>query len=173
MGNVTSCAPSRISSSGAVKVLFSDGRFEVYTKPVKAAELMLENPGQFVCESSTLKVGHRIQGLLADEELELRRQFYFLLPMELLYSVLTLEEMSSLSYRSSKALKHGGFNNLGKIFPVLGEFCMFPSEAKTLNGDQDTDHHDLQQEPVLQRYSKQRSWKPALETIAETPCRQS
>ncbi|KAG6675904.1 hypothetical protein I3842_15G128900 [Carya illinoinensis] len=169
MGNVTSCAPSIISSSGAVKVLFSDGRFEVYTKPVKAAELMLENPGQIVCESSTLKVGHRIQGLLADEELELR-QFYFLLPMELLYSVLTHEEMSSLSYRSSKALKHGSFNNLGKIFPVLGEFCMFPSEAKTFNGDQDT---DLQQEPVLQRYSKQRSWKPALETIAETPCRQS
>ncbi|KAL4633036.1 hypothetical protein ACB092_04G092000 [Castanea dentata] len=160
MGNVTSCAPS-IISSGAVKVLFSDGRLRVYTRPVKAAELMLENPGQFVCESSSLKVGHRIQGLLADEELELR-QFYFLLPMELLYSVLTFEEMSSLSYKASKALKHISFNNLGKIFPVLSEFCMFPSESKTINT---TTCH--QQEP-LQRYSKQRSWKPALETIIES-----
>jgi hypothetical protein len=167
MGNVTSCAPS-IISNGVVKVLFSDGRLEIYTRAVKAAELMVENPGKFVCESSSLKIGHRIHGLVADEELELR-QFYFLLPMELLYSVLTLEEMSSLSYKASKALKHyGSFNHLGKkIFPVLGEFCMFPSEAKTLNKTPATE-----QEPAVQRYLRQRSWKPALETIVETPCRQ-
>ncbi|GMY24005.1 hypothetical protein FCV25MIE_19246 [Fagus crenata] len=159
MGNVTSCAPSIISSK-VVKVLFNDGTLQAYTRPVKAAELMVEHPGQFLCESSSLKVGHRIQGLLADEELELR-QFYFLLPMELLYSVLTFEEMSALSYKASKALKHGSFNNLGKIFPVLGEFCMFPSESKTINTP------PCDQEP-LQRYSKQRSWKPALETIVES-----
>ncbi|KAB1212257.1 hypothetical protein CJ030_MR5G025025 [Morella rubra] len=164
MGNVTSCAPS-IISSGAVKVLFSDGRLGAYTRPVRVAELMLENPGQFVCESCSLKVGHRIQGLLADEELELR-QFYFLLPMELLYSVLTLEEMSSLSYKATKALKHASFNNLGKIFPVLSEFCMFPSETKTST----TTPAESERESV-KRFSKQRSWKPALETIVETPCR--
>lgn len=163
MGNVTSCAPS-IISSGVVKVLFSNGRLEIYTRPVKAAELMLENPGKFVCESSSLKIGHRIHGLVADEELQ-RRQFYFLLPMEMLYSVLTLEEMSSLSYKASKALKHASFNNLGKIFPVLGDFCMFPhSEAKTSS---DNNAPASEQEPV-QRYLRQRSWKPALETIVET-----
>ncbi|KAJ6888267.1 hypothetical protein NC652_029336 [Populus alba x Populus x berolinensis] len=145
MGNATSCAPSIISSNGVVKVLFSDnGNFQIYTKPVKEAELMRENPGQFV----------------SDDELE-RRQLYFVLPTELLYSVLTHEELSSLTYKATKALK---FNNFGKIFPVLSEFCIFPSEGKT------TDSMVTEPQP-MERYSKQRSWKPALETIVETPCR--
>jgi hypothetical protein len=160
MGNATSCAPS-IISNGVVKVLTNGGNLQIYTKPVKAAELMLENPGQFVCDSTSLKVGHRVHGLLADDQLE-RRQFYFVLPMELLYSVLTHEEMSSLTYKATKALK---YNNFSKIFPVLSEFCIFPSEGKTMDS--------MATEPQpMERYSKQRSWKPALETIVETPnCR--
>ncbi|KAF8399040.1 hypothetical protein HHK36_014906 [Tetracentron sinense] len=161
MGNATSCAPSLIS--GAVKVLFSDGRLEVYTRPVKVAELMLENPRQFVCDSTDLKVGHRIPGLSADEELE-RRRLYVILPMEMLYSVLTNEEMRSLSYKASRALKHGVSNNIRRIFPVLGEFCMFPSEIKTF------DSAVRDPEPA-DRYLRQRSWRPALDTIVETPCR--
>uniref|UniRef100_A0A6N2LY63 Uncharacterized protein n=1 Tax=Salix viminalis TaxID=40686 RepID=A0A6N2LY63_SALVM len=90
---------------------------------------MLESPGQFVCDSASLKVGHRIHGLVADDELE-RRQLYFVLPMELLYSVLTREEMSSLTYKATRALK---YNNFVKIFPVLSEFCIFPSDGKTMD----------------------------------------
>ncbi|KAF5730298.1 hypothetical protein HS088_TW20G00671 [Tripterygium wilfordii] len=139
----------------------------MYTRPIKAAELMVENQGQFVCGSTGLKVGQRIQGVLADEELE-RSQFYFLLPMELLYSVLTQEELNSLTNKATKAVKHGnnnttGYNNFGKIFPVLSEFCMFPPSEEKKSGS------DIVVEPV-ERYSKQRSWKPALETIVETPC---
>ncbi|GLT35144.1 hypothetical protein SLA2020_096220 [Shorea laevis] len=161
MGNAASCAPS-IISNGATKVLFSNGTIHIYTKPVKAADLMLDNPGHFVCDSSTLKVGYRIHGLTAEEDLE-RRQLYFLLPMELLYSVLTHEEMSSLNYKATKALKYASFNNLGKIFSV----CLFPSEAKTsgkMAGGTPVDS--------VERYVKQRSWKPALETIVEIPNRQ-
>ncbi|KAJ7975250.1 DUF4228 domain protein [Quillaja saponaria] len=164
MGNAGSCTPS-IISNGVMKVLFLDGRLVAYTRPIKAAEIMVENPGQFVCESSNLKVGNRIQGLLADEELE-RRQFYFLLPMELLYSVLTHEELSSLNYRASRVMKHGSLNNLAKIFPVFSEFCMFPSEAKKL----DSYSQVISAPEPVERYSKQRSWKPALGTIDETPC---
>ncbi|XP_061354644.1 uncharacterized protein LOC133299226 [Gastrolobium bilobum] len=165
MGNAASCTPSLIAN-GVFKVLYLDGRLEAYTKPMRAAELMLEYPGQFVCDSSYLKVGHRIQGLLADEELE-RRKFYFLLPMELLYSVLTHEEMSSLNYKASRAMKHSSFNNLAKIFPVFSELCMFPSETKRSEADS-LAVSEPEPEPV-ERYSKQRSWRPALETIDETP----
>ncbi|CAJ2675904.1 hypothetical protein L195_g022851 [Trifolium pratense] len=167
MGNVASCTPTKV----VFKVLLLDGRIEAYTKAIRAAELMLEYPGQFVCDSSYLKVGHRIQGLLADEELQ-RRKFYFLLPMELLYSVLTHEEMSTLNYKASRATKHASFNNLGKIFPVLSEFCMFPSEAKRIVSEAHNYYEIVgeETEPV-QRYSKQRSWKPALETIEETSSR--
>ncbi|EXB61737.1 hypothetical protein L484_008805 [Morus notabilis] len=176
MGNAASCAPS-IISNGATKVLSQDGAMEVYTRPVKAAELMLENPGKFVCDSSSLVVGHRIQGLSADGELE-KRQLYLLLPMELLYSVLTHEEMSSFTTfggtnskppNSNNKNNGGSLANFGKIFPSLGEFCTFlpNSESKTLGSP--VNYHS---DPVDQRlYSKQRSWRPALETIFETPRR--
>ncbi|KAI4347275.1 hypothetical protein L6164_008098 [Bauhinia variegata] len=164
MGNSASCTPS-LMANGAIKVLFFDGRLEAFTRPVNAAELMVEYPGNFVCDSSYLKVGHRIQGLLADEELE-RCKLYFLLPMELLYSVLTHEEMSSLNYKAGRAMKHAGFNHLAKIFPVFGEFCRFPSEAKRLKSQR---YQKVNEAEAVRRCSKQRSWKPALETIDETP----
>lgn len=160
------------SSNGVFKVLLLDGRVEAYKKPIRAGELMVEYPGQFVCDSSYLKVGHRIQWLLADEELE-RCKFYFLLPMDLLYSTLTHEEMSSLNYKAARATKHAKFNHLRKIFPVFGDFCMFPSDSesnKRLEGEDDQvvkkEEHD---QPVERYYSKQRSWRPTLETIDETP----
>ncbi|OMO95829.1 hypothetical protein CCACVL1_05231 [Corchorus capsularis] len=164
MGNATSCAPS-IISSGVVKVVFPDGNMQIFTKPVKAADLMVENPGQFLCDSNALKVGYRIHGLIADELLE-KRQLYFLLPMELLYSVLTHEEMTCLTRKATKALKHASF---GKIFPVFSEFCIFPFEA---NKNSSPENHGNKTADSVERFSKQRSWKPALETIVETPCRQ-
>ncbi|KAJ4713552.1 DUF4228 domain protein [Melia azedarach] len=172
MGNAASCAPLIISGNGVAKVLFSDGSLQVYTKPVKAGELMLENPGQFVCQSYSLKVGQRILGLSPDEDLELR-QFYFLLPMELLYSVLTDEEMNALADKASRALKNnnkqGNSNNFGRIFPVLSEFCMFPSETvkRTATALYSSPPPEDEPEPV-EKYSKQRSWRPALETIVES-----
>ncbi|KAL9681374.1 hypothetical protein QQ045_013157 [Rhodiola kirilowii] len=156
MGN-SICGPSILSNS-AIKIIHSDGKLELQTGPVNAAELMLDNPGQFVCDATDLKVGYRIPGLLADEELE-GQHVYFLIPLEMLYSVLTSDEMSALTYRASKALMKR--NNFGKIFPV---HCMFSVDAKQMLGEEmvgesrDTD-----------RYSKQRSWRPALETIVEYP----
>ncbi|KAJ0048249.1 hypothetical protein Pint_16921 [Pistacia integerrima] len=168
MGNATSCAPSIIcSNNGVIKVLiFSNGDLQIFTKPVKAVELMLENPGHFLCDSESLKVGQRIEGLSADEELEVSK-FYFSLPMELLYSVLTEDEIASFTSKAAMALKQKQANyskHFGKIFPVvLSEFCLFPSsEAKTKTFVAADD------QPV-ERFSKQRSWKPALDTIFEIP----
>ncbi|KAA3470473.1 DNA (cytosine-5)-methyltransferase CMT3-like isoform X1 [Gossypium australe] len=132
----------------------------MYTKSVKAADLMVENPGQFVCDSGGLKVYFRVHGLTADEVLE-RRRLYFLLPMELLYSVLTEEETSCLSCKADKALKYASFN-IGKILPVFNEFCICPFEAKS---PPQNAVNDGAKDSVVVRFSKQRSWKPALETI--------
>ncbi|XP_004137354.1 uncharacterized protein LOC101203132 [Cucumis sativus] len=169
MGNSASCAPS-MASNGAPKVLSLDGRLQSFSKPVTAAELMIEHSGKFLCDSSDLKVGHRIQGLLPDEDLEWRR-LYFLLPMDLLYSVLTLEEMSSLTFIATKALKQGNSSGFGRIFPVLiSEFCNSPADVKGLKLEDDDDRENQSSKAVKRLMSKQRSWKPALETIAETSC---
>ncbi|PIA45074.1 hypothetical protein AQUCO_01700547v1 [Aquilegia coerulea] len=161
MGNTASCAPLSLNG-GVIKVLFKDDTVQVLTKPVKAVELMLEHPRHFVCDSNDLKVGHRIPGLAADEELE-RRHLYFILPIEMLYSVLTNDEMDALSLKASKLMKSGGSNHIGKIFPIFGDFCIFPSEFKAF----DTATGSKPGE----KYSKQRSWRPALDTIVENSCR--
>lgn len=168
--------------------MFGDGTLEIYTTPVKAAELMLENPGHFVCDSSHLKVGHRIPGLLAEEELDRvnrrrgQQRLYFLLPMEMLYSVLTNEELTALSRKASKALKQQGHQGGGigylstfpKIFPAsFGEFCLFPnnhSETKT-NSYLDVTTAAVSSSSGTEPVTRQRSWIPALETIVETPPR--
>ncbi|KAF5206150.1 hypothetical protein FRX31_004263 [Thalictrum thalictroides] len=162
MGNTTSCAPL-VLNGGVIKVLFKDGRVQVFTKPIKAVELMLEHPRHFVCDSSDLKVGHRIPGLAADEELE-RRHLYLILPIEMLYSVLTTDEMDALSLNVSKVIRSGGSSNhIAKIFPIFGEFCIFPSEFKAVDAATGSKPGE--------RYSKQRSWRPALDTIVENSSR--
>lgn len=131
---------------------------------VRAAELMVENPGQFVCDSNYLEVGCRIPGLVADEELEPHR-LYFLLPMDMLYSVLTEEEEVSLSCKASKARKKGGgTKNVGRrILPVLGDFCLFPTE------DEQVAERTRSVNKVGGRIARVRSWMPALDTIEEVP----
>lgn len=168
MGNHVSCAPS-VASSKKIKVLHSNGRFEEYSRPLKVAELMLENPGNFVCDSQCFKVAHRVVALAADEDMEPRR-LYYLLPMNMLYSVLSAAEFGSLTQLASKAMKsNGGSKKLGAmIFPAFGESCMFQSnhvKTSTLSVANDMPHAGV----VVRPFCRQRSWQPALATILETP----
>ncbi|KAL6007410.1 hypothetical protein ACLOJK_032907 [Asimina triloba] len=159
MGNAALCAP--LVCNGQVKVLSMDGTLGEYTNPITAGHFMLHNPSQFVCDSMDLKVGNPIPGLSADEELEPRR-LYFLLPTHMLSSLLTHEEMDSLTQRASKALKQCRSKNIGRIFPVLGDFCIFPSQVNPSMG--------MSKEPdATTRVFRQGSWRPALETIVESP----
>ncbi|KAG2587281.1 uncharacterized protein LOC120676736 [Panicum virgatum] len=106
MGNTPSCIPlapaggggggCAASSPGATKVIHADGTVTRLARPVRASELMLDHPGQFVCDSGRLAVGCRVPGVGADKILR-PRHAYFLLPMDMLYSVLTDEEMAALS----------------------------------------------------------------------------
>uniref|UniRef100_A0A6N2MSH0 Uncharacterized protein n=1 Tax=Salix viminalis TaxID=40686 RepID=A0A6N2MSH0_SALVM len=132
-GGVPSCAPSIISNRVVIKVLFcDDGNLQIYTKPVKAAESESRSKNSW---------------LVADDELE-RRQLYFVLPMELLYSVLTREEMSSLTYKATRALK---YNNFVKIFPVLMEkqWTVWPQNSSLWRGIPSKDHGSPPWKPLL------------------------
>lgn len=166
MGN-TSCVPAIIGSNLATKVVQWDGTMSVYPKLVKAAEVMVENPGQFVCPATAVQVGHRVSGLAADDELE-PHVSYFLLPMKLYYSVLTNDEVSDLKNKAHKAAKLGSSRNLGKIFPGFGELCKIPSERKRSESDSNEhNQHIAEPETSITVYCRQRSWRPALETIVE------
>ncbi|WOL02864.1 hypothetical protein Cni_G11583 [Canna indica] len=165
MGNTASCTPYAVAGRGSTKVINGDGDFEEYAHSVRAAELMVENPGQFVCDSNYLSVGCRVPGLAADEELE-RRRLYFLLPMDMLFSVLTEDEMEAISRRAATATKKGwgASKNIGRrIFPVLSDFCLIPAEAKQVIESKPTARN------IRRPVSRQKSWKPALDTIEELP----
>ncbi|XP_044352662.1 uncharacterized protein [Triticum aestivum] len=109
MGNKPACmslAPvpgsASASSGGGCKVIHADGRVTRLARPVRASELMLDHPGKFVCDACRLAVGCRVPGVAADELLQPRRA-YFLLPMDMLYSVLTDDEMAALAAASHGA----------------------------------------------------------------------
>ncbi|EYU40113.1 hypothetical protein ABFS82_09G059800 [Erythranthe guttata] len=175
MGNAAlMCAPSIISNGGGggvVRVVSTtDGRLLIYTtksSPPKAAEILIRNPGEFLCESTHLRVGQRIPGVCADEELEIG-QLYFLLPMEMLYSVLTDDEMNSIvnTHKTSTKL---GFKQQAVIFSKKNItsitfphdfFCLFPNNNNNNNNLEDESANG-------ERFIRQRSWEPALETIHE------
>ncbi|CAM0878855.1 unnamed protein product [Alopecurus aequalis] len=108
MGNNPSCIPlppvpgSPAAASTGCKVIHADGRVTRLPRPARASELMLDHPGQFVCDACRLAVGCRVPGVAADELLQPRRA-YFLLPIDMLYSVLTEDEMAALSAASHGA----------------------------------------------------------------------
>ncbi|XP_042439896.1 uncharacterized protein LOC122025191 [Zingiber officinale] len=142
--------------SASAKVINGAGEIEEYVgrRPVRAGEVMVEHPGQFVCDAGRLGVGYRVPGLAADEELE-RRRLYFLLPMDMLFSLLTEEEMEALASRAAAAKSYFG----RRIFPALSDFSLVRDEVK-----------QVRNEPAMRkRTARQRSWTPALETIEEVP----
>ncbi|XP_057752978.1 uncharacterized protein LOC130970802 [Arachis stenosperma] len=143
-------------------LLVDDGRVEAYRKAMRAGELMVEYPGHFVCDSGYLKVGHRIQGLLAHQELQ-GRKFYFLLPMDLLYSVLTHDELSSFNYKASRS--RPTLNNFANTIFSHFFVCLCPPRPEKLRSLADAGAE------TDETYSKLRSWRPALETINESPSR--
>ncbi|GLJ44741.1 hypothetical protein SUGI_0940800 [Cryptomeria japonica] len=177
MGNYVSCAASTVPSK-MFKVVLPNGSVQEFHRRVKAAELMLENPQQFVCHANGLQIGRRINPLLADEDLELG-QLYFLLPMQKLKGVLSGTDMASLAFKANSATKGSGHGkNNAKILPLLfGD--MLPERRKDADllmdeKAQELPRLNLEDDPDLStafeqlRLSGCRAWKPKLETISES-----
>ncbi|XP_006643711.1 uncharacterized protein LOC102702883 [Oryza brachyantha] len=193
MGITPSCIPlapvaggGSSSSSTACKIIHVDGTVTRLARPVRASELMVDYPGQFVCDSGRLAVGCRVPGVAADELLEPRRA-YFLLPMDMLYSVLTDEEMVALSsFHAATAAtsswkriatgrsrdgSHGRSSEPtdddemmsddgGKFFPVLSLQLQAP-DAAAAGG--------VKPSGGAAGMRRNRSWHPRLEAIDEVP----
>ncbi|KAG0491484.1 hypothetical protein HPP92_004456 [Vanilla planifolia] len=167
MGNI-SCMPH--DAAETAKVVTCSGTAYEFLHPVRAEELVRENPGQFVCDSSNLQVGCRVPGLASDQELQ-RQRLYFLLPLDLLFSVLTEEEMACLRSRAArtkrqrtpKRKKSDGRKK--RIFPMFGDFCLSPPVAN--GSEMKEEKKDCKAMVCGDAGWKQRSWKPALDTIEE------
>ncbi|KAG2303188.1 hypothetical protein Bca4012_061969 [Brassica carinata] len=177
MGNTSSCAPL-ITSSGVVKILSPfTGTLEVFSKPTKTSDIVSQNSGEFITDSTLLQIGHRVTPVSPDEFLRPRRHLYLLLPTDMLFSVLTQEELALISEKAAEILNESRYNHLKRVFPV----CMFPlsgDRRRNSSSSNENDHHDHHdhdgmeirdslEEKVLCELNYG-SWRPGLETIVES-----
>jgi hypothetical protein len=184
--------PGTSATSASCKVIHADGRVTRLARPVRASELMLDNPGQFVCDACRLAVGCRVPGVAADELLQPRRA-YFLLPIDMLYSVLTDDEMAALSAASHGALaaatsawkrivtsttaarRRGGTADRqtngdgGRVFPVVGLLQLHDDHGGNNGAGHASAGAKSRGGAAPGGLRRHRSWKPVLDTIDEAP----
>ncbi|KAJ0257293.1 Uncharacterized protein HA466_0081840 [Hirschfeldia incana] len=175
MGNTSSCAPL-ITSSGVVKILAPfTGTLEVFSKPIKTSDIVSQNSGQFITDSTLLQIGHRVTAVPPNECLRPRQHLYLILPTDMLFSVLTQEELALISEKAAEILNESRYNHLKRVFPV----CMFPvsgDRRRNSSSSNEDDHHDHDGVEIRNSTLEEKvlcelnygSWRPGLETIVES-----
>lgn len=190
MGNHLCCAQPSRNTAVAKVIRWDDGRIEDFTEAIKVGELMVDNPRQFLCNFSNLQAGRRIAPLGADEGLTFG-SLYVLLPMEkYLRRVLSPSDMASLNLLAFQC--NSGQRKLSgnsRILPSVGTDHFY--EFSSRNGGAEISHKlqekvaersvpskvelDEEDDQTLrlvlgdQRIRRLRYWKPALDTIKESP----
>ncbi len=184
MGNHLCCAkPSR--TTAATKVIrCDDGGIEEFWEEMKVGELMMDNPHQFVCDFSDLQAGRRVTALPAEEDLALGG-VYVLLPMhKYLRRVLSPSDMVSLNllaFQCNSGHKKRSCNS--RIFPAIGtdhlrELCLKGGSGgrsdQLQKGVAELELDEDEDQPLVLGLGEHsapsfRYWKPALETIKESP----
>ncbi|GLJ05066.1 hypothetical protein SUGI_0010440 [Cryptomeria japonica] len=160
--NLGSCfCPSK-----PVKLVRFNGGFEriEVKKGIKVAEVMMDNPNQFVCNLGDLQAGHRVQAIPAHEELK-QGNTYVLLPMHRLHFVPSVSEMNAFNayvYRNSWGAQKNVRTD-SKILPV-GEESLENTGLPKFEVD---DIARKQWESL--KKGGCRYWKPVLHTIYEFP----
>lgn len=163
----------------AAKVIrWDDGGVEEFREAIKVGELMMDNPQQFICNFSDLRAGVRIAALPAEKEL-LLGGVYLLLPMQkYLRRVLSPSDMTSLNLLAFNC--NSGHRKLScdsRIFPALGTGNSYEIRSKqcsTGRSDLNEKVDEDEDQPLVlglheHRIRGFRCWKPALETIKESP----
>ncbi|GLJ05078.1 hypothetical protein SUGI_0010560 [Cryptomeria japonica] len=153
---------SCVTPSKTAKLIRFDGGVERIKVKVgmKVAELMLDNPNQFVCNLGSLQAGHRILALPAEEEIEWGNT-YVLLPMQKLRCVLSEADMGRIQQLKNKS--NAISSSHSKIVPLSEEDFVAEksSLAKLVANEEEI-------EKMKMRIGGQRCWKPSLHTIEET-----
>ncbi|XP_010549313.1 PREDICTED: uncharacterized protein LOC104820537 [Tarenaya hassleriana] len=173
-----------------IKLVRSDGSFEIYDRPVDASELMRDFPKHMVCRSDSLFIGQRTPSLSESDRLEPGHN-YFLLPSSFFQNALSFVAISALNKnpkndgvlirnrRSSRNHRQPfqiqkGSNGSLRIRvseDFLSELIMEGGD-KAVQDEEDVRNSRVCTTVQLQKDYAQlvgsRTWKPKLETIKET-----
>ncbi|KAG6571421.1 hypothetical protein SDJN02_27984, partial [Cucurbita argyrosperma subsp. argyrosperma] len=87
----------------SIKVIHMDGFVQEFSDPIKASKITSHNPNLLLCNSDEMFIGSRVPSLSPDENLQLG-QIYFLLPLSLAQSPLSLPDLCNFAIKASSAL---------------------------------------------------------------------
>ncbi|XP_019160119.1 PREDICTED: uncharacterized protein LOC109156741 [Ipomoea nil] len=161
MGNLVPCCtsltPRMCATAKAVRVILPGGGIRQFWEPVKAAELMLEHPGYFLINSTSMNVGRRFSALSADEDLEMGNA-YVMFPLRRVNSVVTAADMAVLLEIAAAR------DSTAKRIPVVR---VSPENEVNRSSELDLTFEGFAEQELKYRLSSSRSKRPLLETIVE------
>lgn len=146
-------------SSNKAKLIDGKGNLRRVNIPIKAAEVMLEEPGHVITPVDDLQRNQRISAMRADDEL-LVGKVYLLVPVCRVNRRVTREEIAIIENacdknKSLKRRKRSG----AKVLPSVNEEARQEKEDDqvTVLGGKDSCY----------RHGTHRQWIPVLESISE------
>ncbi|KAH7835685.1 hypothetical protein Vadar_028755 [Vaccinium darrowii] len=108
-GGVTKWPPT-------AKVIDLEGGLQEFIQPIRAGQILYQNPNCFLCSSETMFLGSRMPQVPNNEELQLG-QIYFLIPISKSQTPLTLPDLCALAIKASSALTNSVFSDKnGPVF---------------------------------------------------------
>ncbi|CAH9067051.1 unnamed protein product [Cuscuta europaea] len=169
MGNYVSCALSAPASAKQTKVILPSGEIRHFSRPINAAEVMLESPNHFVVNSKSLQIGRRFSALYADEDLEIAN-VYAVFPMKRLGSAVTAADVAALFLAAKRTVVAAPGSRLhDRSEEIDGDLDQVDEDGSEKLPKLDLDEiiDDFLSPEFRLRMSMSRSKKPMLETIVE------
>lgn len=169
MGNYTSCCVVFTCSRKVpktAKLMDSQGNLTQVSLPVKAAELMLEEPGHAICPLHELKQRSRVIAMRADDEL-LPGKVYLLATLSKVNCKISASEVAIMeSAIAAYAKRSSKKRNGAKVLPAMAVEMReleegSEGEVNVLEGN------DLTSSTSCRLVLNYRQWTPALEPISE------
>lgn len=152
-------------STHKAKLVDANGNLRQVKLPIKAAEVMLEEPGHVICPVDALLKTHRITAMRADDEL-LAGKLYMFVPVSRIHGKVTEKDISILgsACERKKSLRLSGRKR--------SNVKVLPTESEKVREDREGSDHVT----VLKvtdtgfasyRFKNQKQRNPVLETISE------
>ena len=107
------CASSQYTSKGRIalnwpstaKIIHLDGTLQELRDPIKAGNILSQNPDCFLCSSESMYINSHVPLIPQNEELQLG-QIYFLMPLSNSHEPLSLQDLCTLAIKAHAALTH-------------------------------------------------------------------
>lgn len=124
------CVSSHITRQGgifvnlpsAAQIIHWNGRLQELWHPIKAGEILSQNPNCFLCSSETMNVNSVPLQMAKDEQLQIG-QLYFIIPISKLQAKFSLQDLCKLAVKASKALND---SDMGRV--TLQTSVVLPDE---------------------------------------------